>query len=247
MRDGWSLRQAQVSACSNLTKDIRGRVFGKLTVISYSHVSKTGHTSWVCRCECGKTKIAKSKHLICGSTRSCGCLRSEIPGLKMEENGSFIHGDASGGKVSSEYVSWAGMIQRCEYEGHNRFERYGGRGIIVCDRWRNSFQNFLSDMGRKPGKEYSLDRINNDGNYEPGNCRWATRSEQSKNRKFGWKPKHRRGQPCTSTHRGVYWSSRKKRWLATIYVDGKPKYLGCSVREEEANSMVLNFLKQNEK
>ena len=96
-------------------------------------------------------------------------------------SGPLRHGNCCNRRPTPEYVVWAGIIQRCTDPGCGSYQRYGGRGITVCDRWRNSFENFLADMGPRPGLEYSIDRINNGGNYEPGNCRWATREEQRSN------------------------------------------------------------------
>jgi hypothetical protein len=92
------------------------------------------------------------------------------------------HGDAAGRKTP-EYIAWVHMVQRCEYAHHEFFQNYGGRGIRVCERWRQSYPAFLADMGRRPSPEHSLDRIDYDGHYEPGNCRWATDLEQNRNRR----------------------------------------------------------------
>lgn len=94
---------------------------------------------------------------------------------------NFKHGQATKGKVTTEYRIWSCMIDRCENVNTPAYSDYGGRGIKVCERWRNSFESFLSDVGKRPSKNHSLDRLNNDGNYEPGNFRWATRKEQSRN------------------------------------------------------------------
>lgn len=160
-----------------------GQKFNKLTVICA--VGKTGNRSilWECVCECGGKAITTSGSLKSGHTRSCGCLQKEW----AKSGVHAIHGESKGGKVSTEYKAWTGMKERCLNPNGDRYNDYGGRGIKICDRWvgDNGFQNFLSDMGRKPSSKHSLDRFpNNDtGHYGPDNCRWGTDEQQSANRR----------------------------------------------------------------
>jgi hypothetical protein len=152
-----------------------GQKCGRWTVIKRVENTPQGQAQWLCHCECGTEKILKSIIIRRGISRSCGCLRRELVIASNTE-----HGHATNG-ISPTYHSWAGMIARCTNPKNSRYKDWGGRGIKVCERWRK-FKNFLADMGQKP-TGMSLDRINNDGDYRPDNCRWATWKEQNHNRR----------------------------------------------------------------
>lgn len=154
--------------------DLSGNKFGRLTVLSPIK-NKHGHYSWKCRCECGNVSVVTGCSLSTGSARSCGCLRRDTTRIVRT-----THGESSQGKRTSEYRTWISMKRRCDNRNCREYKNYGGRGIQVCKRWSLSFELFLHDMGRRP-PGLLLERINNDGHYEPGNVRWATRSEQMRN------------------------------------------------------------------
>lgn len=153
--------------------------FNRLSVINEAEPyiwNKIKIRKFECRCDCGNLIVVKLNHLRNGNTKSCGCLNDE----KRTQPKKIKHYE-SNHKRTVEYYTWISMKQRCYNSKAKNFKRYGGRGINVCDRWLNSFEYFLEDMGRRP-IGHSIDRINNNSNYEPTNCKWSTVIEQANNK-----------------------------------------------------------------
>lgn len=158
--------------------DLTGKKFGRLEVVGRSGASKFGSPVWECKCSCGNSKLIDGISLRRGDSKSCGCLNREIS-RALGRDRMTTHGMTK----TATYGSWRRMKERCYYPSNNRYKYYGARGIKVCDKWlgKDGFVNFLKDMGERP-EGMSIDRIKNDGNYGPDNCKWATAKEQIRNR-----------------------------------------------------------------
>ena len=158
--------------------DLSGMKFGRLTAIKTTRQDRHYRIFYLCKCECGVEKEIDEQRLRYHQIDSCGCLTAEKLKAKITK-----HGESKIGGMTPEYVAYMNMKSRCYNPNYKNYKQWGGRGIRVCDRWLESYENFLQDMGRRPSSKHSLDRYpNNDGNYELNNCRWATELEQKRNR-----------------------------------------------------------------
>lgn len=191
--------------------DLTGRKFGRWTALyelpRFPSRPKTRH--YQCACACGAERAVSYANLTSGVTKSCGCLRREILIQRQTKHGQ------SHGRVTPTYACWKSLRNRCANPNEQYYHLYGGRGITVCERWQ-SFENFLADMGERPSDKHSIDRIDNDGNYEPGNCRWATLTEQNNNNRRNVLIEHN-GRIQTvaqwAEETGLSWSAIRKRLL----------------------------------
>lgn len=148
--------------------DVTGQRFNKLTAIKQVGFTKHNYAIWECKCDCGNIKNITIGHLKSGHSKSCGCSKK---GINTKHSLCELN----------EYRIWADIKKRCTNKKHISYKNYGGKGVLMCERWFNDPKAFITDMGLRPSKNHSIDRINNNGNYEPSNCRWATSKEQSRN------------------------------------------------------------------
>lgn len=201
--------------------------FGMKVIVDSGLRTKSNDKLWTCEClTCGSTStLARGYDLKGGDYQSCGCIKHKLSSEKKTTHGK---------STSDVYKIYYGMIDRCTNSNHDHYQNYGGRGITISERWLSSFENFYQDMGDRPSKKHSIDRIDNDLGYSSENCKWSTNQEQSFNR--------RKVKGCTSKYKNVYWSTRSSKWMARyLKRDGQRVYLGLFENEDDAGRAVSEF------
>lgn len=205
-----------------------------LKIIREVDKDKHGRKQFECLCLlCNEKFITKGTFINTGKKTSCGCdAMDKLSKSKTKHGGRKNH--------PKEYQAWQSMKNRCYNKNYHSYHRYGGRGITVCDEWKDSFENFLRDMGKAPNKIYQLDRANNDEGYNPSNCRWITPKENSNNRK-----KYNNN----SGYTGVFFRKSKGRYDVNVAIDRKIVYIGVYYSLEEAvearKSFIINYNNKN--
>lgn len=175
MTSGTNLRQTSATSNMPATANLVGQRFKRLLVVK---LASSRPILWLCRCDCGNERLVPTRNLRNSNTKSCGCLQRDVV-----RQYATIHGATADRKRTSEYRSWRHMIERCYNPNIREWKYWGGAGVQVCPQWRHNFQQFLHDMGPRP-VGHSIDRYpDKNGHYEPGNCRWATPTEQTRNRR----------------------------------------------------------------
>ena len=209
-----------------MTKDIAGKRFGILTATTPTKNRIRGKVVWELLCDCGSIvyRSIQSLSVIEKQNReaSCGCYTNKE---------KTKHGCSRKGKKTKEYNTWCHLKSRCYTPKATGYKNYGGRGITVCERWMNSFENFFSDMGESPTPQHSIDRINNAVGYSPDNCRWATPTEQNNNKRPRQDGTYKN---LFSVVGGITWASHKNRWIARIRTQGKNIWIGSFMTMDEA-------------
>lgn len=208
-------------------KDITGNKYKNMMVLGdVGKRNKSGDVLWKCKCLLcdSEQTYARKYDLERGDYESCGCKRS---------NDLIVRNTKHGCAMTSEYKIYHGMIDRCNNPENPAYKDYGSRGIKVCDEWLHNFEQFISDMGFRPDKTYSIDRIDNNMGYSKNNCKWSTKSEQAYNR--------RKRKDCTSDYIGVHFDMNSKKYIARVWLDKKRIILGKFTDEMLAVKAIQDF------
>ena len=206
--------------------DLTGQKFGRLTAL-YTVPNNNHHTRWHCVCECGNTKDVLQQNLCNGHVRSCGCLHAERNVEKISAYNSSINRESHNETKTKLYHIWVGMKSRCFGKTSTAYDRYGGRGISICNEWKDSFLSFKEwALSNGYSEELTIDRIDVNGDYSPDNCRWVSNSIQQFNKRI---PKRN-----TSGHVGVSWNKKDQKWVSYITKDYVMHYLGRFANIEDA-------------